>query len=256
MPTWLASRTGQGVYRPKSAADPDKARFILESLLGHARRVLRKVEPRRRHSTWSDYTTSATHYSPEQSRAKCDFLEGFLREHHPSSLLDVGCNTGQFSIMAAKSGARVVSIDSDPVVIGELWRAASAQRLDILPLTVNLSYPTPGLGWRNQEFTSFLERARGQFEAIFMLAVLHHMLVTDAIPLAEVLALAAALTTRFLVIEFVAPQDPMFQLLTRGREELHRYLTVEHFETACSAHFEVLGRAEGGTRCLYVLRRK
>src|ERR1035441_65725 len=135
---------------------------------------------------------------------------------------------------------------------------AGGDKLAILPLAVNLTRPSPGTGWRNQECASFLDRARGKFDAVLMLAVIHHMLVTERVPLADILDLAADLTTNLLVIEFVAPDDSMFQRLTRGREELHKDLTAELFETAAGRHFEIvrMQHVEGTSRRLYALRKR
>jgi hypothetical protein len=90
-----------------------------------------------------------------------------------------------------------------------------------------------------------------------MLAVVHHMLVTERVPLLEILDLAAELTNRWLIIEFIGPQDSMFRRLTRGRDELHRDLGPEVFEAACRAHFEIVRaqHAEGTHRWLYLLRK-
>ena len=82
------------------------------------------------------------------------------------------------------------------------------------------------------ENVSFLDRARGAFDGVLMLAMLHHLLVTERIPLPEVRDLAFELTSDLLVIEFVAPQDPMFLRLTRGRESLYQGLDRTAFE-AC-----------------------
>jgi SAM-dependent methyltransferase len=176
----------------------------------------------------------------------------------PKRVLDVGCNTGHFSAIAARAGASVVSIDYDPVVLGGVWRQARAERLDILPLAVNLAHPTPSTGWRNREWPSFLDRARGGFDAVLMLAVVHHLLVTDRVPLYDIVRLAAELTEDLLIVEFVSPEDAMFQRIVRGREELHRGLTHEVFEAACSRHFEIMRsqHLEGATRRLYALRKR
>jgi len=66
------------------------------------------------------------------------------------------------------------------------------------------------------------------------------------------------LTTNILVIEFVAPDDTMFQRLTRGREELHRDLTPAVFEEQCMRHFEIVRvqHVEGSTRWLYLLKKR
>ena len=71
-----------------------------------------------------------------------------------------------------------------PAVAGRVWRRAEAERLDILPLVVNLARPSPATGWRNAECPSFLARAEGHADLVLMLAVLHHLLVTERVPLA------------------------------------------------------------------------
>ena len=160
--------------------------------------------------------------------------------------------------LAAKAGASVVALDYDPVVLGQVWRQARAEQLNILPLAVNLTRPTPATGWRNRECSSFLDRARGHFDAVFMLAVVHHMLVTERIPLPDILDLAAELTRDLLVVEFIGPGDSMFQKLTRGREELHKDLSHELFENLCRERFEIvrIQHLESTTRWLYLLRKR
>jgi hypothetical protein len=139
-----------------------------------------------------------------------------------------------------------------------LWTAAKSEGLDILPLVVNFGRPTPATGWRNEEFPSFLERARGRFDAVLMLAVLHHLLVTERIPLDAVLDTAAELTPDLLIIEFVGVEDPMFRKIARGREALHAGLTPEVFEAAAARHFRLERRMpiENSARILYAYRKK
>jgi len=262
LPAWLERRHNpddQTIYRKTALADHEKARFIFESLIRRLRRQLAKVAPREGAvSTWSDYTTSNNNYTAEHAAAKERFVEEALQEFRPARVLDIGCNTGVFSVLAARAGASVVAIDTDPVVLGTLWRRAGAENLDVLPLAVNLARPTPGMGWRNRECPSFLERAAGGFDAVMMLAVVHHLLVTERVPLREILSMAADLTRDLALIEFVSPEDSMFQRLTRGRAELHRDLNHELFETLCRERFEILRvqHLEGATRWVYVLRKQ
>jgi SAM-dependent methyltransferase len=207
---------------------------------------------------WSDYMASNNNYSADHFAAKKDFVEKAMAGFLPKRVLDVGCNTGFFSSLAARSGAGVVAIDYDPVVVGETWRNARAARLDILPLVVNLTRPTPGAGWRNSECASFLDRARGGFDAVLMLAVLHHMLVTDRVPLDEIVDLAAELTTDIWIVEFIAPQDSMFKRLTRGRDALHAGLDAAAFENSSRRRFEIVRsqHLEGTSRWLYLMQRR
>ncbi|HYP27274.1 MAG TPA: class I SAM-dependent methyltransferase [Blastocatellia bacterium] len=262
LPVWLASRHDEAspaIYKSRELNDAEKARFILGSVLKRLRRLLKKLEPEdRRKSAWSDYMAANNNYSESHFNAKNEFVRRALAEFEPRRVLDVGCNTGHYSAMAARQGASVTSIDYDPVVVGETWRRAQAERLNVLPLVVNLTRPTPSTGWRNAECASFLDRARGSFDAVLMLAVLHHMLVSERIPLPEIIELASELTTDLLILEFVSPEDSMFRRLTRGRDHLFAGLSPEAFEDACGRKFEIVRsqHLENTSRWLYLLRKR
>lgn len=258
LPLWLSRRaeSDAGLYLPRPT-DPDRAAFTLSSMFGTLRRQLDRLSSPNRSSRWSKYLDTQTHYAPEQFAAKESFVSSALHEFSPRRVLDVGANTGHFSELAARSGSSVIAIDSDPAAVGRLWHRASDKGLDIQPLVVDLCRPTPALGWRNFETTSFLDRARQGFDMVMMLAVVHHMLVSERAPLEQILDLAAELTTDLLVIEFIEPSDPMFRRLARGRDALYAHLTASFFEMACSNRFRILRKqpiAES-RRTLYLLRR-
>ena len=259
LPTWLGRRHDPDdtrPYQPRTLSDPEKARFILESLLRSQRRQLDRLAPGAHRSAWSGYGAGPS-YTEAGFSAKQEFVESALKEFHPRRVLDVGCNTGHFAALAARQGACVVAIDANAAVVGAAWRRARAESLELLPLVVNLARPSPAVGWRNRECASFLERARGGFDAVLMLALLHHLLVSERVPLEDVLDLAAELTTDFLLIEYVDPADPLFRRITRGRERLHADLTREAFEAACRRRFTCLrsARVPEAHRWLYLLRK-
>ena len=246
------------IYQKHTSKNPEKAKFILGRVFKSLRRKLESLRPdSNRRSTWSDYM-GQNNYTEDYFPIKQQFVEAALAETKPERVLDVGCNTGHFSAIAARAGASVVSIDYDPIVVGKVWSQASTDNLNILPLVVNLARPTPGLGWRNMENPAFLERARGAFDGILMLAVIHHMLVSERIPLKEVMRLARELTTDLLVIEYVGPQDVMFRRISRGRDHLHESLTEEYFEGVSRQYFEITRVQKLGDthRRMYMMRRK
>ena len=261
LPSWLAASgkaKANGTYAPRRAESPEKAHFILDHLFKGLRRKLRSLEPQKStKSAWSNYM-SENRYTEDYFPLKQSFVEGVFAECRPSRVLDVGCNTGYFSEVAAATGASVVAIDSDPIVVGRLWRKAKTESLDHLPLVVNLARPTPSTGWLNDECSSFLERSRGAFDVVLMLAVLHHMLVSERIPLSSILRLASELTSAFLIIEYVPPDDPKFREIARGRDHLHADLTKETFEQECQPFFETMRATPLGEtgRWLYLLHKR
>lgn len=260
LPTWLGSRRsvrGPSTYRQRRSRTPDEARYILARIFRHLGRTLERLTPSPAKSSWFNYMSPERQES-EAFGAKRDFVLQALGEICPKTVLDVGCNTGYMSSLAAGVGARVVAIDQDAAVIEEVWRTATQKSLDILPLVVDITSPSPSTGWRNAERLSFLERAFGAFDAVLMLAVIHHMIVSERIPLNEIVKLAAELTRKALVIEFVEPSDPLFRDLTRGRDGLFEGLTVSAFEDAVQNDFDVVRRRQlpGSSRWLYHLNRR
>ncbi|MGA9058307.1 MAG: class I SAM-dependent methyltransferase [Terriglobia bacterium] len=261
LPVWLGKRHSEddtSIYGKRILPDPEKARFILRALLEGLQRTLDSVAPKTITSTWSRYMEMSGSYNAGQFAIKERFLQQCLDEYAPKSVLDVGCNTGHFSLLAARTGARVVAIDYDPTVVGRVWCRAQAEDLDVLPMIVDLTRPTPGAGWQNREWPSFLDRARGAFDTVLMLAVVHHMCVTERVPLQQIVDLLAEVTSDLLVIEFVAPEDAMFRRLVRGREELYRGLNAAVFEDAFRQRFEIVRwqEVEGRERRLYLMRKK
>jgi SAM-dependent methyltransferase len=261
LPTWLASkqREDASLYHPKPAGSAEQAAYIVRNLLNTCRRHLNAAALRASgDSTWSEYLDRKSLYSTEQLAEKEGFVAEALDLTRPAAVLDAGANEGHFSFMAARTGAAVVAIDTDPVVVGSIWRRAAAANLDVQPLVVDLTRPSPATGWRNQECSSFLDRAAGGFDMVFMLALMHHIVVTERIPLEDLFALAADISREYLLIEFVAPQDPMFQRIVRGREALHSDLTQQRFEEAARSHWELVRSRQitGLHRWLYLYRRR
>lgn len=258
IPAWLDRRkSNPHAYRKRQLLSAEQASFVLRRVIRGLRRQLGRLKVSGKESRWSNYVEARESYTAEQLEQKTRFIDRVLTEYQPRRVLDVGCNTGQFSLQAARGGASVVAIDSDQVVVGRLWRQARTQGYDILPLVVNFARPTPAVGWRNAECPAFLDRARGAFDMVFALALLHHLLVTERVPLPEVIGLMAELTTDMVVIEYVGTADPMFQSLVRGREDLYEQLSTDAFEAAVRAKFHIVKseQLKGSCRHLYLLKK-
>ncbi|NJM53425.1 MAG: hypothetical protein HC846_08540 [Blastocatellia bacterium] len=78
------------------------------------------------------------------------------------------------------------------------------------------------------------------FDAIMMLAVIHHLLVSERIPLDKIIKLVAELTNDIAIIEFVPPDDPMFRQIARGRDHLFANLNETVFRETCAKYFKIL----------------
>jgi SAM-dependent methyltransferase len=246
------------IYETKKANNAEKAHFILNATLAGLRRKLQRSKPAlKTDSTWSDYMLSGNNYSNNELSAKADVVKQILEEAKAKNVLDVGCNNGFFSFMAAKAGASVVALDYDPVVVGMAWKDADEHDLDVLPLVVDLSRPSPSLGWDNSENKSFLERARGKFDMVMMLAVIHHMHVGEMVPIERIVKLVSEITTKHWLVEYVSKDDPMFRKIARGRDYLFTDYTREYFETICAKHFNLVSKKQitSSGRWIYLFKK-
>ncbi len=220
----------------------DAGRYILGKTLSRLRKHMLQLRPRTRKSTWSGYTGGLGHYTVRDITDKEQFVRQALISSAAQSVLDVGCNAGVYSRIAAENGARVVAIDTDLQTIEQLFRDLQRSELagKILPLCIDLARPTPALGWENRESASFLSRCQGQFDFVLMLAVVHHLLLGSQIPLEHLANLCSRLTTSDLLIEWVPPTDVKYREILRGRESIYRHISEGAFRIAFGNHFSIL----------------
>lgn len=209
-------------------------------------------------STWSGYREHRDHYPDGSVDRKREVLQRWLSEQKPAWVLDLGCNTGEFSRLSADSGASVVSIDGDHDAIQTLYRSLD-HTSRIHPLIAPLDDMSGGRGWEGREHSGLMQRLWGQFDGVLMLALVHHLMVSSAIPIAEVAAMVRRCTRAWAVIEWIDENDPQMKLLCaqRRREPAHFSMDIQR-NAFIDAGFELVEeiQLDPGTRRLALLRLK
>jgi SAM-dependent methyltransferase len=251
----LIWRTSPATYHPRKSGSAAEAMFLLNRIFNRAGRLLHRL-PRPHSSNISRYEEAYQSYNNREIAIKEDILRKALTASNAKEVLDIGCNTGRFSLLSARQGARVVAIDRDPSAAGELWKSATESNSNVLPLVIDIARPPGPLGWANEEQPSFLERAQDRFDCVLLLAMTHHLIVNERVPLNRIFDLLRRLTRKTAVVEYIDPADEQFQRILRGREELHRDLTPARFEVAAARHFRIAGSCETKpTRRIYILEK-
>jgi hypothetical protein len=240
LPLLLQKNQRIAARRPRTSEEASA--FAVRHTLHSARKLLRLLEPSPRSSRWSRYPETARHYTPADSEGKMAFVRRSLDRIRPAHLLDVGANTGFYSRIAAESGAEVVAWDTDVQSTNLNWQAALSGGLPILPLVADFARPTPAVGWRNRESLSLLDRARGRFDCVLMLGILHHLLIAEQIPLPAILHQLREMSARWAIVEWIPKEDRQFDELCRGREQLYSHLTKEYFVEELSKEFAIRDR--------------
>lgn len=261
LPLWagrrVEARGAAGPPRPAAGGtggtgDPAAQR----ANLGRLRAKLRKsADGYRPAGVWAEYTRSCT-YDTAASTAKRDRIRAYLEQWRPPRVLDLGCNTGEYSYLAAGTGARVVAVDSDHDAIETLYRRLRLEPASISPIVADLANPSPAIGFGNRERASLLERLGA--DAVFALALLHHLLVSANLSLELARDALYDLTTDHLVLEFVPPDDPMFRRLLRFRNESFDWLTLSRCRSVFGERFTLAEEhtVPGTPRTLLFLRRR
>ena len=229
---------------------PQALRGLMQSLENAVKKLSWKPD----RTVWSGYYAEGDSYTAEGLEEKRRLVSDFLTEADPKAVWDFGGNTGLFSRIASERGISTVCFDVDPSCVDANYRDATERRDEnVLPLLLDLTNPSPSIGWENQERLSV--RERGPVDCIMALALIHHLAIANNVPLPRLAAFLADLC-RTLIIEWVPKNDPKVQTLLATREDIFPNYTNEGFERAFGDRFVIERREEisGSDRILYLMR--
>jgi hypothetical protein len=227
-------------------------------LIRHLRHIIRNLGlDGRAVSEWSNYykeTILSGAYLEEKEKLFRQYIAGI----DFGSALDLGANDGHFSRLLTnrETGTTIIAVDLDWACIQRLYGEVKTNKpTNILPLCVDISDPTPASGFRNQERSSFSERARCQM--VVALALVHHLVLGKNIPLSGVARYFAELTTEWLIVEFVPLSDEKAQQLIRNRCVWHEPYDAAAFESGFGEYFHIQQRnvIPGTDRILYRMKK-
>jgi hypothetical protein len=200
--------------------------------------TVKKLEWKPGGTEWGNYY-DITNYSDAAFEHKKQLVGEWTAHLQPALVWDLGANNGVFSRVAAdaQQGSFVVSWDIDPTAVEQNYRQVKAEKHErLLPLLLDLTNPSPAIGWANRERDSFGER--GPVGLTLALAVIHHLAISNNVPLLQLADFFAG-TGKWLVIEFVPKSDSQVQKLLSSREDIFLSYTREGFESAFGQKFKI-----------------
>ncbi len=254
---WLQSKLDRryGGSSENVRSDLKTAGFNRELILVNVRKLQKLVSNlawKAVGSEWGDYT-EFHNYSEDDHERKEDFIRAVIEAEHPLTVWDIGCNTGQFSRITAESCRQVVATDIDHVAVERLYLDKNTAQ-NILPLVQNVADPSPSWGWRNRERSDLQSRSKP--DLVLCLALIHHVVITANIPLAEFIDWLASLTDK-LVIEYVGRSDDKVQTLLRNKEDKYQDYSRESLQANLKRHFGIRQQQDvnQGDRTLYLCKK-
>ncbi|KJS12090.1 MAG: hypothetical protein VR67_11510 [Peptococcaceae bacterium BRH_c8a] len=204
---------------------------------------------------WAEYYKDIN-YTEDGIEHKKHLLAKYLEVIDPESVWDIGANKGIFSRIASNRGIQTLSFDIDPAAVEKNYLISLKNKeTNILPLLIDLTNPSPSIGWENTERLSLLER--GPADTVFALAIIHHLAISNNLPLSKIANFFGKLCKN-LIIEFVPKEDSQVQKLLATREDVFPNYEKNCFENEFKKHFVVLrlDQITDSKRTLYLLSRR
>jgi len=227
----------------------------LRGLVGMLKSLVGRLKWKPGGTAWSDYYHQ-TNYSPEAARDKRRLVEAFVDAVAPKTVWDLGANVGLYSRIASDRGIRTIAFDADPAAVEKNYlQCREAGEANLLPLVLDLTNPSPAIGWANEERMSL--SARGPADLVLALALAHHLAIGNNVPFASIARFLASVCEA-LIIEFVPKSDSQVQRMLASREDVFADYGVEAFERGFGAHFAIAScqPIAASTRVLYLMRRR
>ncbi len=251
---WLQRRSelseASAAQRARAARLPRKA---LVAMLQGLKRWIESHEFPTERSTWAAYV-SECNYLQAGTAFKQDQVREFVRTMKPRSVLDLGCNTGDYSVIALEEGAtEAIGLDGDLNALNRACIRAESIAGDFLPLNADLADPSASQGWANRERPALTERLC--CECVLALALLHHLVIGRNVPLGEAVRWICSLAPGG-IIEWIPKSDAQIQRMLGVRDDIFDSYGIEAFEEALRANAEIIRVSEvpGAGRRLYWFR--
>ena len=238
LPARFEAAARRGRITPRSVATRRPLpKSALHRMLTGLRRWIARLEPPARHTDWTSYASRNTYQDAERA-AKSEFVARAVRATAPRSVLDLGCNTGDYSAVALGAGAGyVIGVEADEATAHLAFLRARRERLGFLPIVQDAANPSPAQGWMEAERASFA--ARADFDFLVALAVEHHLAIGRNIPLDQVVRWMVGLAPRG-VIEFVQKTDATVRAMLSLREDIFADYTEESFRGLLAASARIV----------------
>jgi hypothetical protein len=223
---------------------------IQAAMIQSLSQTVKKLKLKNTRSEWGDYY-NCNNYNESSFGNKENLVKQYLDRIGPVSMTwDFGANDGRFSRIALQNSGYVVAFDIDPAALNNNYANVKKSKEKMLPLFLDITNPSPSIGFANRERKSIEQRQKP--DVIIMLAVIHHLTISNNVPF-EMTAQWLASLCKYLIIEFVPKEDSQVRRMLAAREDIFYDYTIGEFETVFSRYFTICDKQkiEGSDRVLY-----
>ena len=248
---------GQKYFADKTVkiSNHKMSRLSILGLIDNLESAIKKLKWKAKGTEWGNYYED-TNYSSNAFNHKKQLVSEFADKTKPSIVWDLGANIGVFSRITSEKGLQTISFDIDPAAVENNYiKCVKKRETNILPLLLDLTNPSPNIGWEHEERMSFIER--GPCDTAIALALIHHLAISNNVPFSKI-AMFFSRICNSLIIEFIPKGDSQVQRLLSSREDIFPDYTQQVFENEFSKYFTIQEsvRIRDSERILYLMRQR
>ena len=199
--------------------------------------------------------------SPIYLGQKEDIIKKWLNELKPKTVIDLGANTGRFSLLAAQEVEQVIAIESDYNCVEAIENALDKGALkNITAMQMDLTETSPNFGVLEKEYTNIFQRLANKNlspSLVMGLAIVHHLHISKFLSFPQIAELFAKFNSSYLIVEFVPIEDSKVQLLIKNKQRDFSSYTQENFTAALLKYFKLIEikKIEGSKREILLLEK-
>lgn len=199
--------------------DAQAFRYLIEELLGRMQ-AMDVTPPVSAYSSYYNEKKEALSLGdPAGFLPKQKTVYDVMRTKSHRTVLDVGANTGWYSVLAANLGASVIALEEDESCVDILYGRAKAQRLRILPLKTSFGEMTKEIHGAKALTAAYEDRRIGQSalyragvdrlgtDLVLVLGLIHHVVLGEGHSIDSVFETLSRLAKKTLILEFVSLDD-------------------------------------------------
>ena len=194
------------------------------------KQILNCVKLADRRSDWLDYIDLRGGIPTDLSLLrklnglKYTVMYDIIMEKKPKTLMDLGCNYGPFSFLAASIGAKVVGVDQNSMVIERANRLAIKQNANCTFLHYDIMKPPKNYGIDEPP------NIRLKSEGVLVAAVIHH-LYWQGYTIENIIKVLTSYATKWFLIEIIPADDHFTKHGNKHFNWTKKWFTIENIQT-------------------------
>jgi SAM-dependent methyltransferase len=208
---------------------------------------------------WIDYyekDIASDKYLVHKEAIIKDWLNQIANQDKINSILDLGANTGRFSLIASEYAEKVIALEYDDICVDAIDKAiVNGKKNNIYCLRMDLAETTPNMGVLEKEFSSIYTRAKSTI--VMLLAIIHHLFISNDLSFYKIAKILDDFSNQNIIVEYIPFEDEKLQFLIKDKQRDYSDYTEEAFKEAIEKFFKIKERIkiDGSERILYLLEK-